>query len=291
MDRKTAIQIRYFEPWEKQLEDIAGVGFKYVSFCFEGDAPYRFLDETFEKKTEKVRETFEKYGVKCIMTHAPCYDLLLSAELPDEAKAEEIKRCVKATKMLGADITAIHPRTYYHPDDRGLRAPRVLNDKSLEYNLISFAPAVEECVKYGVSLGIENIPMFPGWNVPLYSCYPEDHAALVDAFNSKNVCAVWDFGHSNLMGYDKAAAIQLLGGRIKGTHVHNNGGYFDLHFPPSCGSVDWKSVMGALKDTGYDGYLTLETTFDFDLAPHSYVLHLYECINAVYDKYFERRAR
>ena len=90
MDRKNAIQIRYFEPWEKQIEDIADVGFKYVSFCFEGDAPYRFLDENYEKKTEKVRETFEKHGLKCVMTHAPCYDLLLSAEITDEAKITAI---------------------------------------------------------------------------------------------------------------------------------------------------------------------------------------------------------
>lgn len=286
--KKIAVQLRAFEPWKTQLDDVRAAGFRYVAFCFEGEENGDFLaGADWERRVADVREELEKYGLVCVMTHAPCYDLRLSADVEDESKAESVLRSIKATKMLGADITAIHPRTFFHPEDRALKTPRVLKDKSLEYNVKLFSPAVEECEKHGVRLGIENIPMFPGWDVPFYSCYPEDHAALVDAFGSRAVCAVWDFGHSNLMKYDKPEAIRILGGRIKGTHVHGNNGRYDLHAPPSYGSVDWKSVMGVLKDTGYDGFLTLETKFDFELAPRSYTRHVYDCIDTIYRKYFE----
>ena len=71
-----------------------------------------------------------------------------------------------------------------------------------------------------------------------------------------------------------------------GTHVHNNDGIEDNHFPPFlpppnyyvAHTVDWKKVLTALKATGYDGYLTLEAVFNFDYPVESYTALLYDNI-------------
>ena len=91
---------------------------------------------------------------------------------------------------------------------------------------------------------------------------------------------------------DHAERINLLGNKIKATHVHNNAGWEDEHFPPflpPTGSyyvkrtVDWDKVLKALKNTGYDGYLTLESVIDDKCPINGYLIYLYESVSKLYD--------
>ena len=51
---------------------------------------------------------------------------------------------------------------------------------------------------------------------------------------------------------------------------------------PSLGTMDWKKVLGALKLTGYHGYLTLEQETP-EMGKESFVKHLYECVSELDD--------
>lgn len=46
-------------------------------------------------------------------------------------------------------------------------------------------------------------------------------------------------------------------------------------------AVDLESVLRALADTGYEGYLTLETVFHYDHPIDSYMHYLYESVKAL----------
>ena len=67
-----------------------------------------------------------------------------------------------------------------------------------------------------------------------------------------------DVGHCNLHGKDPAAMIRHFGHRLHHLHLHDNDGRSDLHLPPGVGTIDWASVIRALKEVGYDGTITLE---------------------------------
>ena len=110
---------------------------------------------------------------------------------------------------------------------------------------------------------------------------------LIDKLNSKNVCAIWDFGHANLVDTDHAQRIRTVGSHIRGTHVHNNDGIQDNHYLPFLPeptsyyvrrSVDWKSVLSALKSTDFDGYLTLESIFPYQYPIEGYIRYLYDSV-------------
>lgn len=287
MDKKVALQIRSYEPWKETAKYMSEIGFKYVAIVLGEEI---MKTDEWKQHVEDMNETFKKYGLKCVQTHAPYYDLLLSAEKRDENKEKALLRCMEATKMLGAEICAVHPRSYLiEGEPRETAVDRV---RSLEENLIAFRPLVEECEKHGVMLGVENLMRYPFAHPYFYSWIAEDHAELIDKLNSKNVCAIWDFGHANLVDTDHAERIRLLGGRIKGTHVHSNDGIEDDHFPPFLPPVDsyyarrvidWESVMAALKSTGFDGYLTLETIFNYKYPIKGYIHYIYESICAVDD--------
>lgn len=283
MERKVALQIRNTEPIEEVAKAMANGGFKYVSMAFGDEAP--LLKSDWESYVMKIDQILKKYKLKCIQTHAPYYGLLISAEKRDENMEASLIRSVEVTRMLGADICAVHPRSFIIPDMP--RDTAVDREKSLKENIISFNPLVELCEKYDLLLGIENLMRYPHVHPYFYSWIAEDHRDLIDAFHSKNVAAIWDFGHANLVDTDHADRIRTLGNRIKGTHVHNNDGKEDNHLPPFLPprdayyvrkSVDWDSVMTALKDTGFTDYLTLETVLNLDYPFSAYVRYLYESL-------------
>jgi sugar phosphate isomerase/epimerase len=227
------------------------------------------------------------------MTHAPYYDLFITAEtlLPEYEKG--LFRCIEATKILGAEICAVHPRTaFFGGEAHGDLLTCVDVEKSLQCNLESLSPLAKEAEKQGVLLGVENLMQYPNCPIPFYSCFEKDHIELIDKLQSDNVCAIWDFGHANLGNPNQASTIRALGGRIKGTHVHNNDGIQDEHFPPFIPSssahyirrtVDWRKALPALKESGFSGYLTLEPSWDYSYPVAPYVRYLYESVSILDD--------
>ena len=284
--RKVAIQIQHDGHWQTMLKTAAESGFRYVALgfglsrCFHGDG--------WERRVDEIRGELEKNNLSCVMIHAPYYDLLKSAEDVDPETERALLRCVTATKTLGGSIAVVHPRSVITETENGVR--RVDGERSLAVNRENLSGMLNEAIKNDVLLGIENLPEFPGLPVPFYSCDPADHVALIDSFKCENVCAIWDFGHANLMKYDVEESIRTLGNRIKGTHVHNNDGKSDCHYPPflpipsayhAVRTVDWKKVLPALQSTGYDGFLTLETDYDYASPPEVLLAYLYESVSAL----------
>jgi sugar phosphate isomerase/epimerase len=199
---------------------------------------------------------------------------------------EGLLRSIEATKMLGGEICATHPRSFFINGE--LTHNSVDEKQSLRVNLENYKPLVEAAEKYGVLLGVENLMRYSSWRVPFYSFQVKDQIELIDKLNSPNVCAVWDFGHANLIdgGYDQAESIKALGNRIKGTHVHNNDGRQDLHLPPftpdisACAErvVDWDKTLGEFRDFGYGGYLTQEPSWNYSGPLKSYIQFIYDSL-------------
>ena len=66
-----------------------------------------------------------------------------------------------------------------------------------------------------------------------------------------------DYGHAHLMG-DLGEAIELVGGHLLTTHVHDNGGARDDHLLPFAGSINWDTAIVETQKIGYDGVMMLE---------------------------------
>lgn len=270
MSGKVAVTIKEHFLYEESLRCAKEAGFRYVNMGF-GSSTDLFLSGDWERKIEKIASDLQKNGLRAVNTHAPYYDLCVSSEKCDEKIDLAQKRCLKATKILGADVCAFHAKTRFTGGEN--------LDVSFEDNKRNFAPLVDEAIKSGVKVGIENLPKFPEWEPVFFTCYTSDQIRLIDYFNAPEaVCAVWDTGHANLMNYDQAQAIEKVGKRIKATHLHNNFKTEDYHLAPSVGTIDWDSVCKAFKKIGYDGYFTAETDLYDSLLTEQYVKHLYGCL-------------
>ena len=55
-----------------------------------------------------------------------------------------------------------------------------------------------------------------------------------------------------------AEALRKYSDIIKVLHVHDNNGRHDDHFAPFFGTIDWKDFSRALKESCFEGVLSLE---------------------------------
>jgi len=269
---KKAIQIGYDDIFEKECQYASEGGFRYISVNFTqvlGKTEYEW-----EKIIENIQRILDKNKLECIQTHPYYYDLRLSSELTEEIYEFAIMQAIIAGGKLGASWNALHPRSSV--------SSGFCPSRSLEDNRRDFSKYLEVAVKHNTGIAAENLPVFHGIVpvMPFYSSNYEDLQVLVDSFHDDRMGICWDTGHANLMHFDQADAIRVLGKRIQCTHVHNNFRNDDNHLTPDSGNIPWDQVMQALASTGYDGALTLETHCGYsdEGLRKSFNRHNYECL-------------
>lgn len=265
MDKRVALQVQHDGRWRDVLKTAAEAGFRYISMGFGSSKC--FHQEDWAEETARIRAELDSLGLRCVMTHAPYYDLRISADFLDDAMETALLRCVKATAMLGGEIMAIHPRGYYRdegevPANGFYGNGKEIPEESYKYNVQNLAPLVEEAVRQGCRIGVENLPVFPGWAMTFCSNFPDIHKRIIDDLDPAGVCGVWDFGHSYLANDNSAEVLSSFGSRICGTHVHDNDRTSDHHWTPLTGTIAWESEMAALASCGYSGYLTMELVYE-----------------------------
>ena len=105
--------------------------------------------------------------------------------------------------------------------------------------LKELAPAAE---KAGVILGLED------------TISARDNVRIMDRTKSSAVLTYYDVGNSTNNGFDVAKEIRWLGStRICEVHLKDNPHYLGE------GTIDFKAVIDALADVGFDGWAQLET--------------------------------
>ena len=208
-----------------------------------------FLDYTpsFNETDREVENTisiFEKYNLSTYQTHAPFnrYGTFKSAE---EHKAA-VARCLENTVRLGAKFMVVHG------DEFDFDNMEYSKKAVLQYNYEFFFPFIEEAEKNGITVAFENV-FEDSPNRPRFCSETDDLAELIHKFNTKNVCACWDYGHGAVANHEAHGdSIRLLGKTIQCTHVHDNYFGHDSHMIPFFGKIDWADCMDATKTTWTD---------------------------------------
>ncbi len=261
-----AIQIQHDEAMEEALRFAKDAGFRYVALGFGSSRV--FHEDGWEGEIYRIKSLLDEYELGCVQTHLPYYNLKIDSSVVDPLFEEAIKRCIKATSMLGAKYAAMHPRSAFDRDFSSKLA-REDNYKAV----LDYIPVAKEA---GVIIALENLPIFP-WdtNWRFYSWDYEELISLADSFNSENVKICWDFGHAHLTGIDQKRALSLIGDRLVCTHIHDNFENDDHHLIPGIGTIKWEEFMPTLNEIRYKGPLTLEIEYKNIHGMESYIKHSY----------------
>jgi D-psicose/D-tagatose/L-ribulose 3-epimerase len=81
-----------------------------------------------------------------------------------------------------------------------------------------------------------------------------DAAALCDEVGHPRVGVAFDTFHANIEEKDFAGACRRIGGHLKHVQISEND-----RGTPGSGHIDWGSLLRALRDLEYDGWLTIES--------------------------------
>lgn len=174
---------------------------------------------------------------------------------PDAAVRDKgrdlVRRMIAAAPLLGTDSILVVPGAvdvFFLPD-----GPVVDYRDAWSRATDAIGALAGEAEEAGVRLGIENV-----WNRFLLS--PMEMCQFIDQFKSKAVGAYFDVGNVMLLGYPEQW-IRALGSRIIRVHVKDfrrsvgtAGGFVDL----LSGEVPWPEVTKALREVGYDNFVTAE---------------------------------
>jgi D-psicose/D-tagatose/L-ribulose 3-epimerase len=174
----------------------------------------------------------------------------VSAEPKVRAAAlEHLKAVVDCCATVGSPVLC-GP----HQVALGVFTGRGATDDEWKRSVEHLHRAAEHAAGAGVMLAEEVVNRFE-----LYHLNTLDQGIrLVDEVDHPNCRLHLDTFHAHIEEKDPAAAIRRAGSRIAHVHISEND-----RGVPGTGSVAWDATFDALRDIGYDGWLTVEAFGNF----------------------------
>jgi len=158
---------------------------------------------------------------------------------------EVLKRCVDRTAELGARL--ICGPIYA---GLGVMTGRGRTDDEWKWAVDNLQAAAEQGRAVDVTLCIEPLNRFETY----FLNTQQDAALLVRAVGAPNVKVHFDTFHANIEEQKPAASVRAIAAELGHVHISEND-----RGVPGTGHVDWSGILSALRDVGYDGWLTIES--------------------------------
>lgn len=235
-------------------------GFRNMDISFLDYTNFRFpiVTEGYLKWVDRALEAADTYGIRFGQAHAPFYNFCDPYAKNKEEQDRMILRSIECASRMGVKWMAIHAGTDYTSG----RMRQGSKEKNLEY----FLPVVEYAAKMNVGIAFENLWDFNIAPKKRYTANVEDLVDLVDAFWAENVGVCFDIEHAVISGLDPVKELEVIGDRLRSTHISDCIDVEADHLLPFYGITDWKPFMHALRKMDYQG--------DFAFEIHRYTQYM-----------------
>lgn len=232
------------EPIETTIKRIAELGYHRLEIAGEPGA----------YDTEKIGKLLKDHSIGCwgSVTLMMEERNLIAADSDQRAVSiQYVKDVVKMVSDLNGNMISVVPGTV------GKIVPDGRPEEEWEWAITSMKEINEYAEPLGIELGIEPINRFE-----TYFINRGDQAlALADEIGPNcGVCL--DVFHMNIEEDDIYGAIRRAKGRIKGFHIADNN-----RMAPGMGKFDWAEIISTVKETGYDGAVSVEFCSPVDRTP------------------------
>jgi len=159
--------------------------------------------------------------------------------------------CVRAASQLGAKIIAgpLYSPVGYLP---GRRRTEDEWNRAVE----CYQSLGDTLRSHGITIAIEFLNRFETYFLNTAA----DAVRLAAAIDHPNVGILFDTFHANIEEKNVAAGLRTVAPYLKHVHACEND-----RGTPGTGHIDWPGVFEALRDIGYDGWVTIES-FGFALG-------------------------
>ena len=234
--------------FKEGLKIIKEAGFEAVELNYTEE-----MEKKGKEYIKSLRDTVLREGLEIAsLLTGQFWQYPLTSNNPEKRKKGEdlLTRSIEVCEIFETDALLVVPGvvgTLWSSEER------VQYDVAYERAQESIRKVVPLAEKKGVYICVENV-----WNKFLLS--PVEMKRFVEEIDSEYVAVYFDVGNILVIGYPEDW-IRILGRKIKRIHlkdfklsVGNIGGFCDLLE----GDVNWQEVIKALKEVGYNSYLTAE---------------------------------
>lgn len=235
-------------------------GYRRMDISFLDYCNFRFpiVTDQYPQWIDGIMNIASDYKITFGQAHAPFYNFCDDNVTDRDEKDKLIRRSIECASKMGIPWIAIHAGTDYSSGQMRKQSKK----KNREY----FLPLLDYAAKCGVGIAFENL-----WDLNIaprkrYTASVEDLIDLVDSFDCEYAGICYDVEHAGISGLEPEKEIELIGSRLKSTHISD---YFDMqsdHLLPFTGVMNWKPVMKALHKIHYEG--------DFAFEIHRYTEHV-----------------
>lgn len=250
-------------PSVENVRRVSDLGLKYVELGPFKDPEPNPADGVDSSGIAAVREALGSSGIRPASMHAPyngVYDFGSLDEVERESAVKHHLRHLGYCSEVGASYYVVHPGglLYAKLDEKTKRGSwlhdRAFAEKLWGINVEVISRLGDAAKDSGVEVCLEN-----GWFDDPNFMTVADFIGMVQGINRDNVGACIDIGHANVgMGVRPSDLLRRVGSLVWALHLHDNDGSGDQHLPPGRGNIDWRDVMGALREISYKGTLNLE---------------------------------
>ena len=249
------------------LKLASDTGFEAVELAIAEEGTLN-LDVTKEK-TEKVAEEVRNAGLEVASLATGLfwkYSLTSSSKDVSGRAKEIVVKMLNVASWLGTDAILVVPGCVNVPWDPASEVvPYEVAYERAREALRELAPVAQ---KFEVHIGVENV-----WNNMLLS--PLEMRKFIEEIDNPYVGVYFDVGNVLITGFPEHW-ISILGKIIKRIHlkdfktsVGNINGFCNLLE----GDVNWQEVIKALKEIGYDSYVTAEIMPPYKCCPETLLSH------------------
>ena len=240
-------------PFPEKFRRTRDAGFEGIEMRLGDEIPMETPDEELKRTAAAARSA--GVTIASVWCSGPLSAVPLNS--PDADKrargVEVLKRAVDIAALLGCGAVLVVPGRL----GSGAKLQAGYED-TWQRVTAEMRKAVPHAASRQVILTPENV-----WNKFLVS--PLEMRTFVDQFHSPWLQTHFDIGNVMQFGYPQDW-IRTLGARIRRVHAKDyklsaraeQGRFVDLME----GDVDWKDVMAALVETGYQGFISPEVTGD-----------------------------
>ena len=236
---------------EESLRAIAECG--YAGAEILADVPHAYPRDMDARRIERVRTLLEQ--LRLALTNLNAFTLFAVGDThhpswidPDErareVRIEHTANCIRLARDLGAPGISLEPGG---PLPQGMSRSEALT--LYRDGLARVLPLADAC---GVNLLVEPEP-------DLLIERPEEFEEFLKGFSHRRLGLNFDIGHFYCVGVDPAEAAHRLAPHIRHVHLEDIAPSREhKHLVPGRGAIDFPKVLRALRDSGYDGWITVE---------------------------------
>ena len=179
------------------------------------------------------------------------------------AAVDLFKRGVDKGRELGTSIiNTVVPYPFAIPAPLITDRPHVQQftmdiprDLDWNQNFDDYVEALQRCAGYAESAQMkQSLEPHPF----RYGATADALLRILEAVDSPALGVNVDPSHLFPAGDLPQISIYRLGDKVFHCHFSDNDGETNVHWRPGMGTIDWEAVLRALKDTGFDGVVSLE---------------------------------